>query len=370
MLSSEADLDLLKRYSTGGDPDAFGELVRRYTSMVYHTCLRVLHDRALAEDASQDTFYRLMSSPGTVNRSVGAWLHRTATRRSLDVLRSDTARARREAAYSKDYYHGKANPPGWNVLSPKIDEALAQLSEPTRSLLVEHFLAGKSQRQLAQETNTSTATVCRRIKQGLAELQKHMKTTGMIVTGAALVSMLSSQTTLAAPPQVCAELGKMAMISGDPSAFGSPGVGAVTKGGLLMKAGTIAFGLLVVAVLFYWLAQIGNGPASVVPAPGQEGTRASVLNQTAQPQAETRSSKYPDTSIVYLIPQQDYDFDSRTVVSFQPPTDNPDVKINVGFADGHVVSMRVDEVEPILVKQTGKTIHELMQLIPPTPMPN
>lgn len=367
MLKSEADLDLLKRYSAGGDPDAFGEIVRRYTAMVYHTCLRVLHDKALAEDASQDTFYRLMCSPGTVNRSVGAWLHRTATRRSLDVLRSDTARARRERAYSNEYYHGRANPPSWSVLSPKIDEALALMEEPMRSLLVEHFLAGKSQRQLARENHTSTATVCRRIQQGLRELQQHLKTTGLVVAGAALTNMLSSQTALAAPPRVGAELGKMAMVSGDPAALGA---GGATRGGILLKTGAIAIGVVVVGVMYFWLVHVGNGPASVVPAAGQEGTRATVLNRIAESEADDAQPQYADPSSIYVIPQADNDFDSRRVVTFQRPTQNPGDKINVGFADGHVVPMRVDEVRPLIKSQTGRTMDELMKLLPPTASPN
>ncbi len=360
MLKSEADLDLLKRYATAGDPDAFGEIVRRYTALVYYTCLRVLHNRALAEDASQDTFYRLMNSPGTVNRSVGAWLHRTATRRSLDVLRSDTARIRREREYSNQYYHGRANPPAWSVLSPKIDEALAQLKEPTRSLLVEHFLAGKTQRQIAQETKCSPATVSRRIKQGLHELRQHMDSTGLIVAVVSLTSMLESQTALAAPPQISAELGKMAMVCGDPSALG---IGGVSNGGLLLKAGATTMGAAVIGLAIFGLAHIGNGPATVLPPTGQEGTRAAVINQTTAPEALTQADP-ADATNVYVIPQPDSDFDSQRIVSFQAPTGNPAGLINLGFADGHVEQLRVSEADKRIMTQTGQTMGDLMKTLP------
>lgn len=359
MLKSEADLDLLKRYAAGGDPDAFGEIVRRYTAMVYHTCLRVLHDKALAEDASQDTFYRLMRSPGTVNRSVGAWLHRTATRRSLDVLRSDTARAKRERNYSREYYHGRANPPSWSVLSPQIDEALAQLSEPTRSLLVDHFLGGKTQRQLAQETQASAATVSRRIKQGLQELRQHLKTSGLVVAGAALTSMLTSQTALAAPPPVVAELGKMAMISGNPAAFGSGGIGT---GGLAMKAGLCAGGITVIGLVLFGLMQIDSGPATIIPA-SEEGTRASVINRATGMESEvtTPVTGYPG---VYVLPHDDLDFSSQKIASFQiqPPGDSS--LVSVGYADGHIEQLEPGEADDRLRAQTGKTMDELMNTLP------
>lgn len=358
MLRTEADLDLLKRYATGGDPDVFGEIVRRYTALVYYTCLRVLHDKALAEDVTQDTFYRLMCKPGSVNRSVGAWLHRTATHRSLDVLRSDTARAKRERVYARDYYHGRANPPSWSVLSPQIDEALARLSEPTRSLLIEHFLAGKTQRQLAQETNTSTATVSRRIKQGLKDLRQHLKQTGLAVGGAALTSMLTSQTTLAAPPQVGAELGKMAMVSGDPSMLGS---GVISKGGLALKAGAAGVGVAVIGLAFYGLLQIDSGPALIIPA--EQGTRSAVIDRATDARTVSESKPPSDHNGLYVIPHDDQDFDSRKIVSFQWPAGGSGM-VNVGYADGHVQQLEAGEVDEQLRHQTGKTMGELMNTLP------
>lgn len=360
MLKSETDLDLLKRYAVGGDPDAFGEIVRRYTAMVYHTCLRVLHDKALAEDASQDTFYRLMRAPGSVNRSVGAWLHRTATRRSIDVLRSDTARAKRERLYSREYYHGRANPPSWSVLSPKIDEALSQLFEPTRSLLVDHFLGGKTQRQLAQETQTSAATVSRRIKQGLQELRQHLKTSGLVVAGSALTSMLTSQTALAAPPPVVAELGKMAMISGNPSAFGTGGIGT---GGLTIKAGIAAGGVAVIGLVMFGLMQIGNSPATIIPA-SEEGTRAAVINRATGMEHTTIPTPIAGNPGVYIIPHGDQDFDSQRIASFQIQPQGDSGLVNVGYADGHIEQLKPSEADDRLHTQTGKTMSELMSTIP------
>lgn len=265
MVTAEADLDLIKRYAAEGDPEAFAEIVRRHTAMVYHTCLRVLHDKGLAEDASQDTFFRLMRAPGTVNRSLGAWLHKTATRRCLDVLRSEKARTRREREqrFNYQYYHGQANPPSWTVLSPHIDEALAKLPDDTRMLLTEHFLAGKSQRQLAKETKTSTATVCRRIKAGLIDLRKQLGEVGFVVSVSALTTLFASQTTMAAPSSLSFELGKMAMISGDPEAFAPEPTpfGTVSAKTALVSGACIA----AVCLAIYGLAHIGNGPTTVTP---------------------------------------------------------------------------------------------------------
>ena len=111
MPPAEADLKLLQRYANG-DPDAFAELVQRHTALVYNTCVRILGDRARAEDVSQEAFYKLMRQPQLVERSPGAWLHRAATRLCLDVLRSETARIKRERAYALDQQRRAAPSPG------------------------------------------------------------------------------------------------------------------------------------------------------------------------------------------------------------------------------------------------------------------
>ena len=135
MARVEADLVLLERYNRRGDADAFAEIVRRYAGLVFNTCVRILQDRARAEDVSQDTFFRLMNQSDVVHRSVGAWLHRTATRRSLDVLRSESARRQREQKYAQEHERSE-DTSQWKELSPQIDEALEKLPEPLRQLLV------------------------------------------------------------------------------------------------------------------------------------------------------------------------------------------------------------------------------------------
>lgn len=374
MLKSVADLDLIKRYASAGDPDAFAEIVRRHTAMVYHTCLRVLHDRTQAEDASQDTFFRLMRAPATVNRSLGAWLHKTATRRCLDVLRSETARRRREREhqFTRSYYHGRANPPSWSILSPQIDQALTQLPETTRTLLIEHFLAGKSQRQLAKETRTSTATVCRRIKAGLLQLRKQLGDAGFVVTAAALTSLFASQSSLAAPGALTAELGKMAMVSGDPAALGSVGthIGPVS-----LKAATVTtVGATALCLAFYGVVHLGNGRATVIPAPQQAEAYDTHLNSAALPYldyAEPQDLSGADAQPldvqqnIYIIPPAGHEFDSQRVVTFQPPDADPNGPTIVGFADGHVSQMPAREADQLIREQTGRSMSQLMQTLTP-----
>ena len=66
MITAEPDFVLLERFKLTRDPEAFGEIVRRYTGAVFATCFRILRDPGTAEDAAQETFFRLMTRPQRV----------------------------------------------------------------------------------------------------------------------------------------------------------------------------------------------------------------------------------------------------------------------------------------------------------------
>src|SRR4029079_18021072 len=54
--AADGDGELLTRYRTLRDQDAFGSLVRRHAPMVLGVCRRVLRDLHAADDAFQATF--------------------------------------------------------------------------------------------------------------------------------------------------------------------------------------------------------------------------------------------------------------------------------------------------------------------------
>src|SRR2546421_6617362 len=68
---ADLDLILLDRFREDGDQEAFAEIVRRYASAVFSTCMRILGDKARADDVSQETFFRLSQKPEAVKQSLG-----------------------------------------------------------------------------------------------------------------------------------------------------------------------------------------------------------------------------------------------------------------------------------------------------------
>jgi len=72
-----------------GDAQALRGLVERHSRAVFQLCWRITRDNALAEDAAQETFYKVWRAlPEFDGRSAfRTWLHRIAVNAALELMR-------------------------------------------------------------------------------------------------------------------------------------------------------------------------------------------------------------------------------------------------------------------------------------------
>lgn len=84
-MRADADLVLAAR---SGEPDAFGELVARWTDRCWEIAWRILHDQQLAADVAQDTLLTAWQQLDRLQEagSFGGWVSRIARNRALDRL--------------------------------------------------------------------------------------------------------------------------------------------------------------------------------------------------------------------------------------------------------------------------------------------
>jgi RNA polymerase sigma factor (sigma-70 family) len=77
-----------------GDPEAVRVVYRAYGGLVYAVAYRVLGDRALAEEAAQQTFLKAWRAASSVDqdREMGPWLATIARRVAIDIHRSEARR--------------------------------------------------------------------------------------------------------------------------------------------------------------------------------------------------------------------------------------------------------------------------------------
>ena len=83
-----SDQDLLALH-VEGDPDAFGEIVRRHRDRLWAVALRTLGDREEAADAVQDALVSAYRAAHTFRgqSAVTTWLHRITVNACLDRAR-------------------------------------------------------------------------------------------------------------------------------------------------------------------------------------------------------------------------------------------------------------------------------------------
>ena len=83
----------------GGEIEALERLYDRYSSLVFSVGLRVLGDRQLAEDVTQDVFLRLWRRPWSYDPARGrfrSWLMSVTRNRAIDGRRRVVRRLRLE----------------------------------------------------------------------------------------------------------------------------------------------------------------------------------------------------------------------------------------------------------------------------------
>jgi hypothetical protein len=99
----------------------------------------------------------------------------------------------------------------WGEISDQVDEALEELPDELRHVLVAHFLQRRSQTELAAEMGVSTATMSRRVNEGVTAIRKRLSRTGFVLSVFSLGVVMMEHTAQAAPQTLVSSLGKMAI---------------------------------------------------------------------------------------------------------------------------------------------------------------
>src|SRR4051812_36325742 len=137
--ADHGDGELLTRYRTARDQNAFGSLVRRHGPMVLGVCQRLLRDSHAADDAFQATFLVLAKKADTVRPPdrLAPWLYGVAYRTALKAR----GRAFRRQQVEHEYATESATRPSSATsdapdLLPILDEQMNALPEKYRTPLV------------------------------------------------------------------------------------------------------------------------------------------------------------------------------------------------------------------------------------------
>ncbi len=207
------DRELVERFTTQRDEDAFAALVRRHGPMVLRVCQRVLHDAHAAEDTFQAVFLVLSRKAASLRRadSVGCWLHGVAYRLALKA-RTQLVRQRRHEGRAAIEKHIEDPLAELTVREAQaiVDEELARLPEKYRAPLILCCLEGRTRDETARHLGWSAKLVKSRLEQGRERLRSRLSRRGLTLPAALVATLLMEQ---AAPAAISAALLRAAVQS-------------------------------------------------------------------------------------------------------------------------------------------------------------
>lgn len=182
------DLTLVKRVR-GGDQRAFKLLVERYQRKVYAVALGMLKNREDAMDVSQEAFVKVYKYLDHFkgDSSFYTWLYRIVTNLCVDHLRKASTQRRDKGEFDEGIATEESSTAGIlgsrlgtnpqksalrAELGAKLQEAMQELPEKHREILLLREIDGLSYEELAQILKIPKGTVMSRLFHARAKVQK------------------------------------------------------------------------------------------------------------------------------------------------------------------------------------------------------
>ena len=171
---------LLERFVTANDPDAFGVLIERHGPMVLAVCRTVLPAPYDVEDAFQDTFLALARSAHTIkhNENIGPWLYRVALRRARKARLEASLRRVRERNRTEFRPEHPIDPPDSSLI-PLVRDEVGRLPEIHRLPVVLCYLEGKTNQEAAAQLSCPVGTIKGRLWRARQTLRDRLSRRGL-----------------------------------------------------------------------------------------------------------------------------------------------------------------------------------------------
>jgi RNA polymerase sigma factor (sigma-70 family) len=201
------DHQLLKQHLRDPSGGALGILVDRHLPLVHSVARRVTGNTEAARDISQTVFLRLVKKASNIPESLPltAWFHRETHSASVDHVRSEIRRQKREQT-AADLDAMKTSSEPWDQLTPEIDGAINELPENERSLVLLRFYQNKTHPEVARELGINSDAARMRTNRALEKLRAILAKRDITTTSAILAATLPTNAISPAPASLATSI--------------------------------------------------------------------------------------------------------------------------------------------------------------------
>ena len=168
-----ADLRLINRILRR-DETALSELYAHYGAQVFGITLHVLQNRALAEEATQDTFLKIWNSAHNWDAQRGnlsTWILTIARYTAIDVLRREQRQVAASAVELDEMLVIVGQPGGEALDGALMKSLIAQLPPDQIEAIELAFFKGMTHQEIAAYLRQPLGTIKSRIRSGLQMLR-------------------------------------------------------------------------------------------------------------------------------------------------------------------------------------------------------
>jgi RNA polymerase sigma-70 factor, ECF subfamily len=183
MALEQPDPELLRR-AQRGDERAFAVILRAYETPIFNYVYRIVGDRALAEDLTQEVFVRVFQALPrfSLRCKFTTWLFQVTKNRVLDELRARERRPQTVLAIE--------DAPRLELVDPPVEQhetidavwrAVRDLNPDLKMALLLRDVAGLPYNEIADSLEITLATVKWRIFKAREEVQQALAREGITV---------------------------------------------------------------------------------------------------------------------------------------------------------------------------------------------
>jgi RNA polymerase sigma-70 factor, ECF subfamily len=179
----QPDPEVLRR-AQRGDERAFAQILRAYETTIFNYVYRIVGDRALAEDLTQEVFVRVFQALPrfSLRCKFTTWLFQVTKNRVLDELRARERRPQSVLAIEEA--------PRLEIVDPPVERletieavwrAVRELNPDLKMALLLRDVAGMPYNEIAESLEITLATVKWRIFKAREEVQQALAREGILV---------------------------------------------------------------------------------------------------------------------------------------------------------------------------------------------